>query len=92
MENIAMPRDVDEPLPFLMFEIDEVIVMVVCLMVGIVTRELTYAIVLSFVVVKMFSRWKAGKLPGVLAHMMFWFGILSLNNSFKVSDGKEFVE
>jgi len=92
MRQVAIPRNVDEPLPVLFFEVDEVIVFVVCVLVGIVTRELTYTVIASIFVVRAFSRWKNGKLPGVLAHMVFWYGIFALNKVFSASQGRNFVE
>lgn len=92
MRQIQMPRSVDEPLPVVFFEIDEVIVFIVCVMVGIIIRELTYAILASIFIVRSFSRWKSGKLPGVLAHMAFWYGIFALNKVFTAANGRHFVE
>jgi conjugal transfer pilus assembly protein TraL len=92
MEAVRMPRNVDEPLPVLFFEVDEVIVFTVCLLFGIVTRELTYSAIAGIFVIRAFSRWKNGKLPGVLAHMAFWYGLFSLNKVFVASKGREFIE
>jgi conjugal transfer pilus assembly protein TraL len=92
MRQIQMARNVDEPLPFLFFDVDEVIVFTVCILVGLVTRELTYTVIGAIFVVRAFKRWKSGKLPGVLAHMMFWYGVFSLNKTFSASSGRNFIE
>ncbi len=92
MRQIQMPRNVDEPLPVVFFEVDEVIVFVVCVLIGIIIRELTYTVIASIFIVRAFSRWKNGKLPGVLAHMVFWYGIFALNKVFTAAHGRNFVE
>lgn len=92
MRHYRMPRNVDDPLPVLFFEVDEVVVFVVCMLFGIITRELTYSVIVGIFVTRSFSKWKNGKLPGVLAHMAFWYGIFSLNKVFQASAGHDFIE
>jgi conjugal transfer pilus assembly protein TraL len=89
---VSMPRYIGGPPQMLFWELDEVIVFALCLAVGILTRELTWMLIGGLVVTRIFSNWKMGQLPGVLAHMAYWHGYSSLNPIFKRGDVREFVE
>lgn len=92
MNQVRMPQKVDDPLPFIFFEIDDVVVLVLCITVGIVIRELTYTAILGLFAVRIFGKWKTGKLQGVLAHMGYWYGLLGLNKTFSGASGSKFIE
>jgi conjugal transfer pilus assembly protein TraL len=92
MDYVRIPRYVDGMPQMLMWELDEVIVFVFCMLVGIITRELTLMVVFGVVIVRMFSGWKNGQLDGVLAHMAYWYGLSPLNGVFKNGNMREYVQ
>jgi type IV conjugative transfer system protein TraL len=87
-----MPRNIGGPPQMFFWELDEIIVFSLCLGVGILTRELTWMMLGGFVVTRLFSNWKMGQLPGVLAHMAYWYGFSSLNHVFQRGDSRYFLE
>jgi type IV conjugative transfer system protein TraL len=87
-----IPRHIGGSPKIFVWELDEVIVFGACFAVGIITRELTWMVLLSFLVVRLFSNWKMGQLPGILAHMAYWHGFSQLNNHFKRGDVREYLD
>jgi type IV conjugative transfer system protein TraL len=92
IEIKQIPRFVGGPPQLLFWDLDEVIVFSACVAVGIVTRELTWMFVVSFVVVRLFSNWKMGQLPGILAHMAYWYGFSQLNEHFTRGDVRHYLD
>jgi conjugal transfer pilus assembly protein TraL len=90
--RVEIPRHVGGPPQFFFWELDEVIVFSFCMVVGLATRQLTWMLLIGLVITRLFSGWKANKLPGVLAHMAYWYGLSSLNKIFERGDSREFVE
>lgn len=90
--RVEIPRHVGGPPQFFFWELDEVIVFSFCLVIGIVIRQLTWMILIGLVITRLFGGWKANKLPGVLAHMAYWYGLAGLNKIFLRGDSREFIE
>ena len=89
---VVIPRFVGGAPQLLFWELDEVVVFALCMAVGIATRELTWMIVGGIVITRLFSNWKMNQLPGILAHMVYWHGLSSLNSVFRRGDARHFVE
>ncbi len=87
-----MPGMVDSPPQLLFWDLDEVIVYVFTMIIGLITRELTIMLVVGFVVVYIFSGWKMKQLDGVLAHMGYFYGVMGMNKVFKNGNIKEYIE
>lgn len=92
MEEVEMPDYVDSQPQLFFWELDEVIVYVLTMIVGIITRELTIMLIVGFVIVYIFSGWKMKQLDGILAHLAFHWGVLGLNKVFRNGNVKEYVE
>jgi type IV conjugative transfer system protein TraL len=89
---VEIPRNIGGPPQLLFWELDEVIIFALCIGVGILTRTLTWMLLLSLVITRIFSNWKMGQLPGILAHMVYWYGFSSLNPVFRRGDVRHYVE
>jgi len=85
MKEVEIPRYVDAQPQLFFWELDEAIVFMTCMAVGIwfggfVTPA---SMVLGVVVVKAFKRFKNGSLDGVLLHICYWLGLTGLNKSYQ---------
>lgn len=81
-EAIPIPRYVDAPMQVLLWEIDEVIPIIALFAIGIVTGLMMYMLVLIFLLVQVFSRFKSAHLDGILMHLAYAHGIAKLNHRF----------
>ncbi|MEC4720473.1 type IV conjugative transfer system protein TraL [Noviherbaspirillum sp. CPCC 100848] len=92
MNEIDIPRYVDSQVQLFFWEFDEAIVFISCLAGGIVAGG-WFAIVGmlgGIFAVKVFKRFKNGALEGVLLHLCYWAGVLSLNKKFDDAAKREF--
>jgi conjugal transfer pilus assembly protein TraL len=89
---IDIPRYVDSQPQLLFWELDEAIVFVGCLASGIAIGGYAtlIAIAAGWIVVKAFRRFKNGALDGILLHLCYWAGVLSLNDHYKDSTRRDF--
>jgi len=89
---IRFPRFVDSQPLLLFWELDEAVVYVLCLLVGIVTRELVAMAIIGFIVVKFFGMWKSKRLDGVLMHLAHRHLAFALNKRFRNGEDKDFIQ
>lgn len=89
---VRFPRFVDSQPLLLFWELDEAIVYVFCILVGIVTRELVACAIIGVIVVKFFSIWKSKRLDGVLMHLAHRYLSMPLNKRFNNGEDKDFIQ
>lgn len=89
MEQVAIPRYIDTQQQFLIYEFDEALIFFGCMGVGTMIGGwgLIAMMVVGHMIVKRFQRFKNGAMEGVLQHLVYWFGYMSLNKIYQ--DGLE---
>lgn len=70
-----IPRYLDNLPQFFWWEADEVAVLALAFMGGLLTRQLTTCIVLGLVVAYVVSKSKTGKSEGFVMHRAYWMGV-----------------
>ena len=73
-----IPRYIDDPPTFLFWDVDEIAVICMCMVVGIITGELTKFIIGGLIVSKTIGKLKKDRSDGYLQHILYWWGIMML--------------
>jgi conjugal transfer pilus assembly protein TraL len=73
-----IPRYIDDPPTILFWDVDEIAVICICMVVGIITGELTKFIIGGLIVSKVIGKLKKDRSDGYLQHILYWWGIMSL--------------
>ncbi len=68
-------RYLDNPPQIAWWELDELIVLILCGFIGILTRHLTFLLIVGLVCTFMISTLKSGKSDGFIYHCAYWYGI-----------------
>jgi len=90
---VIIPRYIDTQPQFLWWELDEVIVLIMCMMVGIITRQLTYFLIAGFAVTYFLTKLKSGKSDGYIFHWFYWLSIPSFQfRRVPPGERREFLE
>jgi conjugal transfer pilus assembly protein TraL len=90
---VRIPRYIDTQPQILWWELDEVILLVLSLFAGILTRQLTYFLLGGFVATYFVSKLKSGKSKGYVFHWFYWLGIPSFQfRSLPPGHRREFLE
>jgi len=90
---VKIPRYIDTQPQLLWWELDEVIVLILCLFVGILTRQLTYFLLGGFVSTYFITKLKNGKSDGYVFHWFYWLSIPSFQfRRVPPGDRREFLE
>jgi conjugal transfer pilus assembly protein TraL len=90
---VKIPRYIDTQPQLLWWELDEVIVLILCLFVGILTRQLTYLLLGGFVSTYFITKLKTGKSDGYVFHWFYWLSIPSFQfRRVPPGDRREFLE
>jgi len=74
---VKIPRYIDTQPQILWWELDEVIVLLLSIFAGIVTRQLTYFLIGGFIATYFITKLKSGKSKGYVFHWLYWLGIPS---------------
>ncbi len=69
-----MPRTIDEPDQVLLWSVDELIPVATIFGIGITSHELTASVVLIFLFLKSYRRFREGRPNGYFQHIMYWYG------------------
>lgn len=90
---VKIPRYIDSQPQILWWELDEIIVLIMCLIVGIITRQLTYFLLGGFVATYFITKLKTGKSEGYFFHWFYWIGMPSFQfRRVPPGDRREFLE
>jgi type IV conjugative transfer system protein TraL len=73
--------------------LDEVIILILAIFAGILTRQLTYFLLGGFVSTYCIMKLKSGKSKGYVFHWFYWLGIPSFQfRGLPPGDRREFLE
>jgi type IV conjugative transfer system protein TraL len=72
---MKIPTTVDAPPQFFGKEMDEVAVLAMVFVVGIMAGKLGYAIVTMYFVSKAYKKFRGGVQENYLMHLMYWWGL-----------------
>lgn len=68
----TIPKYIDSPPQILWWELDEVIILIICVFAGIIARELTSLLVVGILSTILIGRMKRGKSEGIVLHWCYW--------------------
>ena len=91
MNEIPIPRYVDAQHQLFFWEIDEVVIIMSIIGLGIALDFFFYSLVPAIGLGLIFSRYKNGNLDGVLLHMAYWSGFFSLNKVFSNGQVRQYL-
>ena len=78
MEQIKIPKSIDDPLKLLIWDIRDVIPAVACIMVGILVSHLWPFLVLGFGTGWLSRKFRDRRQDGWGLHSLYWMGLLPL--------------
>jgi len=78
MNKVTIPKHVDDPPQILIFSIDEFVIMVGFAVVGSTWGLLLPGLFVGFAIGKLFRKMQEGAMPGLLFHMLWWVGLVTL--------------
>lgn len=90
MNDVDIPRFVDSQSQYLWWEMDEFIILFSTACVGLLFDEFLKFIVLAFLVVRGFQRFKHNSLEGIMLHIGYWLGFAPLNSVYTDSGQRDF--
>jgi len=92
MTEKPIPNYVDDQMQIFMWEVDEFFPSLVIFIVMFMWDQLLLGIILTILFVKLFSRFKSSNMQGVLLHMVWWSGLMSMNKKFDNGSIREAVK
>ena len=91
MNEVPIPRYVDSQHQFFFWEVDEVVIIMSIIGLGIALDFLLYSLLPAIGVGMVFSRYKNGNLDGILMHMAYWSGFMALNKYFSNGQSRHLI-
>lgn len=92
MTEKPIPNYVDDQMQVFFWEVDEFLPALVIFIVMFMWDQLLLGIALTVVFVKLFARFKNSRMPGILFHMVWWTGLMSMNERFDNGAEREAVK
>ncbi len=92
MTEKPIPNYVDDQMQVFFWEIDEFFPALTIFIVMFMWGQLLIGILLTYVFVKFFSRFKNANMAGVLFHMAWWVGLMGMNKKFDNGATREAVK
>lgn len=92
MNERPIPNYVDDQMQVFFWEIDEFFPALTIFIVMFMWDQLLIGIFLALGFVKFFGRFKAANMSGVLFHMVWWAGLMSMNKKFDNGAEREFLK
>lgn len=92
MQERNIPNYVDDQMQIFFWEIDEFFPALVIFIVMFMWNQLLLGIIATFVFIKVFGRFKANRMDGVLFHIVWWFGVMDMNKKFNNGAVREFAK
>jgi conjugal transfer pilus assembly protein TraL len=90
---VRIPRYIDTQPQILWWELDEVIILIMAIFAGILTRQLTYFLLGGVISTYFITKLKSGKSKGYVFHWFYWLGIPSFQfRRLPPGDRREFLE
>jgi conjugal transfer pilus assembly protein TraL len=92
MTEKPIPNYVDDQLQIFFWEVDEFFPALTIFIVMFMWDQLLLGMVVTYVFVKFFSRFKSNCMDGVLFHMVWWTGLMGMNKRFSNGAVREAVK
>lgn len=74
MEPVDLPVHLDDPKYFLVFTLEDFMIFIGCMAIGIIIHALGYLMLLGVLVSYISSRFRGAVPEGRLQHVLYWFG------------------
>ncbi len=93
MQQIQVPRYLDEPPMFLLWSIDEAMPVLILLGIGMFIKQLMICLLLGIVFSRLYRKYVEGKPKGFISYAMYWWGVLGYRGSRTIPDAlqREFL-
>ncbi len=82
---IEIPHYIDDPLHFLMWQVDEVMPIGVGLVLGVLTEQVFTFLLIGFLSVGLYKKFRDGRPDGIILHYLYWIGLMS-NKSHSIPE------
>lgn len=92
MTEKPIPNYVDDQMQIFMWEVDEFLPALVIFIVLFMWDQLLLGMFATYAFVKVFGRFKNSHMDGVLFHMAWWSGMMSMNKRFDSGAMREVAE
>ncbi len=92
MTKKPIPNYVDDQMQIFFWELDEFFPSLTIFVVMFMWDQLLMGIVMAIAFVKFFGRFKNANMSGVLFHMVWWTGLMSMNKKFDNGASREAVK
>lgn len=76
LNRAEMPRGIDDPHVILMWSADEAAPIAMFFILGFIIGQVLICLVLGFVAVKYYRRFRDGKQDGFFLHAVYWYGLV----------------
>lgn len=91
MRERPIPNYVDEQMQIFFWEVDEFIPTLAIFVIFYTWDQVFFGILLSYVFVKVLSRFKSAHMSGVIFHACWWVGLIKMNPKFENGLVREYV-
>ena len=91
MDDVEIPHYIDSQPQIFFWELDEFAPVIFFMGIGIATDTLTAWIPIIIIFTYTFQRFKTSQMEGILMHLVYWWGVLPMNNIFRNGMSREFV-
>ncbi len=79
MQPVPIPRDIDEPVTLLLWRADEFVPFFLVVAFGMLLGELLPALLLSWLSVRGYRRFRNQRPDGIVLDTLYWFGLIPGN-------------
>jgi len=89
---VSIPRYVDDPPQFLLWTVDEFVIMLGFAVVGALWNLLLPGLLVGMGIGKLFRKMQEGAMPGLLFHLLWYAGIVTMKGRFPLGLVREVYE
>ncbi|MYM92718.1 type IV conjugative transfer system protein TraL [Duganella vulcania] len=82
-----IPNYIDDPQQIFVWSADEFVPVAGLMAIGFLSGQLTIMLVVLYVVLKVYRRYRDGNPNGHILHLLFWFGIVSSKKARTFKNG-----
>jgi len=70
-----IPKYLNAQIQFLWWELDEMIVLIIFMTLGIITNHTYVGVLIGFVIMQLYTKIKTAKQPGYFKHLLYKYGL-----------------